>query len=164
MTKRKKDKSSTSYTVGYGKPPEATRFQPGKSGNPNGRPKGTKPAGPAIHKVMDERLVETEKGRRRRIPAEEAIFRRMRSSALNGDVQAAKFLVEQKERHPKPEEPASSHQAHFDRLSEEELETLDRLYTKILAEEPDPTPQDADPEKYARSLYGEDWDKDDFKI
>ena len=29
-----------SYEVGYGKPPQATRFQPGKSGNPKGRPKG----------------------------------------------------------------------------------------------------------------------------
>ena len=28
------------YEVGYGKPPQATRFQPGKSGNPKGRPKG----------------------------------------------------------------------------------------------------------------------------
>lgn len=28
------------YDVGYGKPPEATRFKPGISGNPKGRPKG----------------------------------------------------------------------------------------------------------------------------
>ena len=30
------------YEVGYGKPPQATRFQPGKSGNPKGRPKGSR--------------------------------------------------------------------------------------------------------------------------
>jgi Family of unknown function (DUF5681) len=29
-----------SYAVGHGRPPEATRFKPGKSGNPKGRPKG----------------------------------------------------------------------------------------------------------------------------
>ena len=29
------------YEVGYGKPPKATRFKPGKSGNPGGRPKGS---------------------------------------------------------------------------------------------------------------------------
>ena len=33
---------SSDYEVGYGKPPEHTRFQPGRSGNPRGRPKGTK--------------------------------------------------------------------------------------------------------------------------
>lgn len=30
------------YEVGYGKPPKATRFKPGQSGNPKGRPKGAK--------------------------------------------------------------------------------------------------------------------------
>jgi len=35
-------KSAEAYEVGYGKPPKATRFQKGKSGNPSGRPK--KPA------------------------------------------------------------------------------------------------------------------------
>ena len=34
------------YEVGYGKPPQATRFQPGKSGNPKGRPKGSRKAPP----------------------------------------------------------------------------------------------------------------------
>ena len=31
---------STSYDVGYAKPPEHTRFQPGRSGNPAGRRAG----------------------------------------------------------------------------------------------------------------------------
>ena len=30
------------YEVGYGKPPEASRFKPGRSGNPKGRPRGSK--------------------------------------------------------------------------------------------------------------------------
>ena len=28
--------------VGYGKPPKANQFKPGKSGNPKGRPKGAR--------------------------------------------------------------------------------------------------------------------------
>jgi Family of unknown function (DUF5681) len=36
--------SSTSgeYTVGYGRPPQHTRFQPSRSGNPKGRAKSSK--------------------------------------------------------------------------------------------------------------------------
>ncbi len=34
------------YEVGYGKPPSRTRFRSGQSGNPRGRPKGTKKANP----------------------------------------------------------------------------------------------------------------------
>ena len=45
---------SDDYKVGYGKPPVATRFRPGQSGNPNGRRKGTtRPGTPALN---DERL------------------------------------------------------------------------------------------------------------
>ena len=28
--------------VGYGRPPKASQFKPGQSGNPNGRPRGAK--------------------------------------------------------------------------------------------------------------------------
>lgn len=40
------------YAVGYGKPPVATRFQPGVSGNPKGRPKGSRNR----RKLKDSRL------------------------------------------------------------------------------------------------------------
>jgi hypothetical protein len=45
---------AASYKVGYGKPPAATRFQPGRSGNPNGRPKGKK--NNPVPALNDERL------------------------------------------------------------------------------------------------------------
>ena len=35
------------YDVGYGKPPKATRFQPGTSGNPRGRPRGSRNRSPS---------------------------------------------------------------------------------------------------------------------
>jgi hypothetical protein len=65
------------YDVGYGKPPVATRFKPGKSGNPEGRPKGSKNTVPSlseerIKKLIIEEAYRTipivEKGRRVSIP------------------------------------------------------------------------------------------------
>jgi hypothetical protein len=34
-------KRKSDYEVGYGKPPKKSQFKKGRSGNPNGRPKGT---------------------------------------------------------------------------------------------------------------------------
>lgn len=33
------------YDVGYAKPPVGTRFKPGQSGNPKGRPRGQRTSG-----------------------------------------------------------------------------------------------------------------------
>lgn len=46
----------TDYDVGYAKPPAATRFQPGRSGNPCGRRKGSFQKGPVLPALNDERL------------------------------------------------------------------------------------------------------------
>ena len=53
-TKRLRNRPARSdYEVGYGKPPAATRFKPGVSGNPLGRPRGARNRRPALN---EERL------------------------------------------------------------------------------------------------------------
>ena len=39
------DGGKKTHEVGYGKPPKAHRFKPGRSGNPRGRPKGSRNKG-----------------------------------------------------------------------------------------------------------------------
>jgi hypothetical protein len=137
MTKRKEDSPSPGFSVGYGKPPEATRFQPGKSGNPKGRPVSRKDTEPAIDRVLGERFVVVERGRRRRIPAEEVIYRQQRTKAMNGDLNAAKYLSERKERSPSSEAPKHKDPVDLSRLTDPELTDLDRLLDKASDETPD---------------------------
>lgn len=42
--------------VGYRKPPAKTRFQPGQSGNPNGRPKGSVNLKTDLRSELSERI------------------------------------------------------------------------------------------------------------
>jgi hypothetical protein len=128
--KRKEDLPSAGYSVGYGKPPEATRFQPGRSGNPNGRPRSRKDTEPAIDRVLSERFVVVDRGRKRRIPAEEVIYRQLRTKAMNGDIKAAKYLDERKERSPSSEAPKLEASWDLSRLTREDLETLRHLAIK----------------------------------
>jgi Family of unknown function (DUF5681) len=71
--------------VGYGHPPKSTRFQPGRSGNPKGRPPNKKlPTALVGLRVLSEMINVTEGGKPRKISKFEAIFRRAVNDALNG--------------------------------------------------------------------------------
>jgi hypothetical protein len=45
------------YEVGYAKPPARTRFKPGQSGNPKGRPRGSKNARPSLSEERIKTLI-----------------------------------------------------------------------------------------------------------
>jgi hypothetical protein len=55
--------SHGSYEVGYGKPPKATRFTSGQSGNPNGRPPGSESTRAIVRRVLDKKLRTNENGK-----------------------------------------------------------------------------------------------------
>lgn len=75
---------SDDYEVGYGKPPKHTRFQKGQSGNPKGRPKGSKNMGTLLGEVLAQKVTVTENGQNRRIPYKEAFVRRLAAKGIEG--------------------------------------------------------------------------------
>lgn len=81
------------YTVGKGKPPEHTRFQKGQSGNPTGRRKGSKNVATLLEQVLNERVIVTENGKRKRITKLEAMLKQLTNKAASGDHRAIKLLM-----------------------------------------------------------------------
>src|SRR6185312_6160139 len=91
-----KNEAERDYEVGYQKPPKATRFQKGKSGNPSGRPKKAAPdmdPGKALQSIDNEEIVLMVDGKRKRMPKAEIHFRQLFNKAIKGDLPAAKLTA-----------------------------------------------------------------------
>jgi hypothetical protein len=79
--------------VGYGKPPRANQFKPGKSGNPKGRPAGAKSEATILQDLLQHKIRLSERGKTRKITLHEAILRRIAEDCLKGNTKSAAFLL-----------------------------------------------------------------------
>lgn len=84
---------TVAYDIGYGKPPEDTRFRKGQSGNARGRPKGAKNLATQLAAALNESVVVTENGRRRKITKREAICHQLANRSAGGDLAALRLLI-----------------------------------------------------------------------
>ncbi len=91
------------YDVGYGRPPEETRFKPGRSGNPRGRPRGARNKKPALNEerlkdiILEEayRRITVRDGHRNvSVPMAQAIVRSMAVNAVKGQHRAQRLFAE----------------------------------------------------------------------
>jgi hypothetical protein len=82
-----------SYEVGNCKPPKHSQFQKGKSGNPKGRPKGSKNLKTLIREEFLKPVTVVEKGKSIKIPRIRAIVRKITVDALTGGHQEAKLAL-----------------------------------------------------------------------
>src|SRR5712675_903798 len=86
--------SDDGFTVGYKKPPQHSRFQPGRSGNPRGKQKGVRNLGSDVKRTLEVPVRLNEQGRARRVSTQEAALLRLREKALKGDARSLDQLLE----------------------------------------------------------------------
>ncbi|WP_395709399.1 DUF5681 domain-containing protein [Reyranella sp.] len=124
MTKKAKDGTAenptgggnpASFKVGYGKPPVATRFPRGRSGNPLGRPKsqrGKVTLRGAMRELLMSDVTVAVDGRRRTMLRIEALVDALIASAVAGNTGAARLALDLAHRFVPPDETiADMHQA-----------------------------------------------------
>ena len=87
------DDEEPGYKVGYKKPPLHTRFRKGQSGNPRGRPRGSKNFSTLLSDALNEPVVITEDGRRRKISKRELGVRQLANKFAMAEAQATKMLL-----------------------------------------------------------------------
>ncbi|MET0048182.1 MAG: DUF5681 domain-containing protein [Sedimenticola sp.] len=92
------------YEVGYGKPPKATQFQPGQSGNPKGRPKGTKNLKTDLQEVLNEKVQVNAGGQTLEVTKQRAMLMRACELALQGNIRAIEFVTNLKRKHQEDDE------------------------------------------------------------
>jgi Family of unknown function (DUF5681) len=67
MRKNPSRPPARNYEVGKCRTPKATRWKPGQSGNPNGRPKGSKNAATMAKAALSRKVAATVNGRKRQM-------------------------------------------------------------------------------------------------
>src|SRR6202022_3972764 len=80
--------------VGYKMPPQHSRFQPGRSGNPRGKQKGVRNFGTDVKRTLELPVRLNDQGRARRVSTQEAALLRLREKTLKGDARAIVQILE----------------------------------------------------------------------
>ncbi len=80
--------------VGYRRPPNSTRFKPGQSGNPAGRPKGSLNLHTTLMTAFRKKITINEGGKRRQVSKFEASCIQLANQSASGDAKAFRISIE----------------------------------------------------------------------
>jgi len=81
------------YAVGRGKPPLHTRFRPGQSGNPGGRPKGTRNLATDLEEELRRKIVIKEGNETKTVSKQRALVTSLVNNGIKGDSRALGHLL-----------------------------------------------------------------------
>jgi hypothetical protein len=112
MAPTRKEGKSEMTKSGYKNPPVHSRFKPGQSGNPRGRPRGSNNSREFLERALGEYMTMKLNGKTIRVTRSEAIVLGVLSKALRGDLNAIRWIDEHfPEWMAQLENPAQSTQA-----------------------------------------------------
>ena len=117
------------YEVGYGKPPRHSQFKKGRSGNPRGRPSGSKNLSTLLNQALNERVVVAENGGRRKITKRQAIVTQLVNQSAKADWRATKILLDILQAIEARTEPAAA-EGSFDAADAKVVEQLRTRFAK----------------------------------
>ncbi len=113
--------------VGYGMPPRHGRFKKGQSGNPKGRPKGTKNFNTDFLEELQEKILVREGGRSKTMTRQRAMIKSVVNKVLQGDSRALAVMFNLANRLSRVDE---AEPAEID-LSAEDFEILQNFAGRI---------------------------------
>jgi len=92
------------YEIGYRRPPKHGQFRKGRSGNPRGRPKGSKNLLTLLEKELSQPITVSENGKKQTITRLQAMVKRIVSDGLQGNLKSLMTVFEILRRSGKLEE------------------------------------------------------------
>ena len=124
--------ANAAYRVGYRSPPKTTQFKKGESGNPKGRPKGSR----SLQNILIEELKSTvtihENGRSKTVKKGEVIAKQMVNKAMAGDHKAANLVLGVSQQHEYQE--ALNAPSAIETLPQEDRQVMQSLMERLKAQ------------------------------
>lgn len=119
--------STSSYTVGYGKPPVAAQFKPGKSGNPRGRPKAAKGLNTIVRDTLTQKVSVRTSAGEKRISRIEAALHKTIELAMKGNPRALAELIKLYNNAVPDEKVTADQRRHEEDLTATDVAMLEEL-------------------------------------
>jgi hypothetical protein len=126
--RQSKRRKAEGQKIGRGNPPRRTQFRKGISGNPKGRPKGSKNLATLIMEAADDHVTATIDGKPRKISKLQATTMQLATKAAGGNQAAMNELLDRIDEIETRAEAAKPSQFP---LSEPDLEVLRAAYERM---------------------------------